>query len=92
MKNYLKIAKKSFAITQDHLDDLKCNDDRLKKLKKDEGYNVFFKLYDDDDTLYYSGYLHEDEEDEFAPLDWAMADSGCTDIKYRGKDGKFEIL
>ena len=55
-----------------------------------------FKLYDDDGELYYSGLFYGDPSTEaaFAPLDWAMADSGCTSIKYKqkGKNGKWEVL
>lgn len=49
-----------------------------------------FKLYDDDGELYYEGWLVDDDEcmvQQFV-LDWAKADSGCTDIKVL-KDGKY---
>lgn len=82
----------SFVITQDHLDGEKLPQKEINLLKK-QGYTKHFNLYDDDDVLYYSGYLHENEEDEFAPLDWAMADSGCTDCKIRNSiTGKYEAL
>lgn len=41
-----------------------------------------FKLYDDDDELYYSGWLYNDDQcivQQFV-LKWAEADSGCTTI------------
>ena len=42
-----------------------------------------FKLYDDDGQLYFEGLsTNQDCESAFQPLDWAMADAGCTDIKY----------
>jgi hypothetical protein len=49
-----------------------------------------FKLYDDDDELYYSGWLKNDEAELMVQqfvLAWAMADSGCTYIKieYNGE-------
>jgi len=52
-----------------------------------------FKLYDDDDNLYFEGIAQElgdddDPEDEFNPLDWAMNDCGCTYIKYYNKKTK----
>lgn len=58
-----------------------------------EGYTLFFKLYDDDDILYYDGYMKSDIEDEFIPLDWAMCDSGCTSMSIRNKKtGRMETL
>jgi hypothetical protein len=46
-----------------------------------------FKLYDDDDELYYSGWLLNDDwcaVQQFV-LKWAEADSGCTRITvYKG--------
>lgn len=53
----------------------------------------YFKLYDDDDILYYEGMFWDDEwcNNQSELLNWAMSDSGCTAIKVRekGKD-KFE--
>jgi hypothetical protein len=90
MRKVIRIEQ--FVITQDHLDNEKLPQAEIDQLKK-EGYNQYFKLYDDDDILYYSGYLHEKVEDEFAPLDWGMYDSGCTSIKLRNKKtGKLEVL
>ena len=52
-----------------------------------------FHLKDDDGQTYYKGYCTNDgSEAMFAPLDWAMSYVGCTEIWYRGKNGKFEIL
>lgn len=53
-----------------------------------------FRLYDDDGELHFSGrYLGSDSEDMFAPLDWAMADSGCTSICYLNDEtGNWEQL
>ena len=85
------IKNESFVITRDHLDREHMTIAQVKALK-DEGYKTIFYLYDDDDILYYTGYLKE-TADEFEPLYWAMADSGCTYIKYRNRNtGKFEIL
>jgi hypothetical protein len=53
-----------------------------------------FRLYDDDDNLYYEGYyngLDGDEEEAFEPLDWAGAYAGCTTLKYLEK-GKWVEL
>lgn len=61
-------------------------DDKLLK-----GPLFHFKLYDYDNILYYEGVS---TSESFAPLDWAMNDSGCTIIKYKqkGANGKWEIL
>lgn len=48
-----------------------------------------FKLYDDDGELYYEGVC---TDESFGPLDWARYDSGCTEIKYRQKDGSWQTL
>lgn len=49
-----------------------------------------FQLFDDDDELYFSGKCGDldtaDCDAAFAPLDWAMDDSGCTCMKYRKQD------
>lgn len=87
----------SFVITRDHLDGHSSK--KVAEYKK-LGYTKHFKLYDDDGILYYEGYLHPENAEkhheydaEFAPLNWAMADSGCTEIKYRNKDtGKYETF
>ena len=45
--------------------------------------NIKFKLFDDDEILYYEGWLLDDEEclaQQFI-LQWAMHDAGCTIIK-----------
>lgn len=46
-----------------------------------------FRLYDDDNVLYYEGRCADitqvPEEQAFAPQDWAMNDSGCTSTKFR---------
>jgi len=53
-----------------------------------EAPKVKFRLYDDDDELYFSGWLYNDAEcmvQQFV-LDWAKADSGCTTIKVHDKE------
>lgn len=46
-----------------------------------------FRLLDDDGELYFSGKCGDldnaDQDHAFAPLDWAMNDSGCTRMDYR---------
>ncbi len=55
---------------------------------------IAFKLYDDDDELYFSGYMSSAcSEEDFEPLDWAMGNYGCTKLKYRNpKTGKWKYL
>jgi hypothetical protein len=85
------IKNKCFVIVADELESKRLPNYIIANLKK-LGYNSYFTLYDDDGVLYYKGYLHEACDDAFAPLDWAMADSGCTEICYRGASGKMETL
>jgi hypothetical protein len=48
-----------------------------------------FRLYDDDNELYYEGLcLNLDDQPDssaFEPLDWAMGDAGCVRMDYRKK-------
>lgn len=56
---------------------------------------IAFKLYDDDDELYFSGYqTHNPKDSGFEPLDdFGEGHSGCTKIKYRNpKTGKWDLL
>ena len=49
-----------------------------------------FRMYDDDDELYYQGYSNDSSS--FAPLDdFGMPNAGCTDIRY-WENGKWEAL
>jgi len=85
-----------FCILSDFLSGYRPTD-KEKKLKVKHNLNDFFELYDDDYIKYYSGYanfdlMYDNDMDEFTILDMAMADSGCTMMKIRGKDGKMEIL
>jgi hypothetical protein len=47
-----------------------------------------FKIYDDDDELYYEG---RSSRIDFEPLDWAMWDAGATRIDYL-ENGKWVTL
>lgn len=52
-----------------------------------------FKMYDDDNELYYTGRLVGDDVAGFEPLDdYGMPNAGCTGIKYKSKDGVWEYL
>jgi hypothetical protein len=90
-----------WKITYDWLEKKKINkeswdfDEQVwNQLPQEE--KVKIKLYDDDDILYFDGIyndLNESEEKAFAPLDWAMNDSGCTSLKYKcPKDGTWKVL
>jgi len=52
-----------------------------------------FRLYDDDDNLYYEGFIYGDDKIHgFEPLDdFGMPNDGCTTIKYL-VDGNWKIL
>lgn len=52
-------------------------------------------MFDDDDNLYFEGYLVGDKNshDGFMPLDnYGSPDSGCTYIKYKNEKGEWVIL
>jgi hypothetical protein len=92
IKVFKQDGEHAFCITQDHLDGIKSTDKEKREAKK-EGMDEYFKLYDDDDILYYSGYYNmEVIDEEFDILDWAMADSGCTRIDLRNAQGQMETL
>lgn len=81
-----------FVILNDFLEGYTATDDEKKRAKA-LNLNVFFELYDDDDEKYYSGYMHQDIEDEFEPQDWGMYYAGVTYSKIRNaNNGKMEVL
>lgn len=58
---------------------------------------VRFRVLDDDGEVYYGGaisrsWLDGDEELAFAPLIFATADAGATDMQYRDKNGEWRLL
>lgn len=91
-----------WIITKDHLDGSNEDFNRtgygtiksIDEIPADK--RIPFKLYDDDNELYYTGIAETgacDTEEGFEPLDWAMCDAGCTEIKYRNKTtGIWETL
>lgn len=59
--------------------------DTYFKLAESNSGKIDFKLYDDDNELYYEGWLIDDDEaivQQFV-LRWAEADSGCTLIEVK---------
>lgn len=78
-----------WAITVDNLDHAKLGESLGgggAVGKKTKEMTIAIRLYDDDDELYYSGWMTQelmDSEDCFAPLDWAMFNAGCTSMQYK---------
>jgi hypothetical protein len=90
--------KGSWVITKDHLGDGAEGTigPSITTLTAEEikAKGVHFKMYDDDNELYYEGYcIFRDGEEGFYPLeDFGEPNAGCTGIKYRNKDGTYEWL
>lgn len=87
---------KHWTITKDHLERPGSEFNRAET-EKAADHVIPFKLYDDDGNLYYEGYmsekLYEAGEAIFEPLDWAMADAGCTELKVNGpRDAGFQVV
>lgn len=63
------------------------NDERFAKAD-----TIPIRLMDDDGEVYYEGRAtrkripDSSEEYAFEPLDWAMADAGCTELQYFDDD------
>ena len=56
------------------------------------GQGLAFKMYDDDDELYYEGKFVGDETQIMSPLfDYGMPNAGCTYMKYN-IDGKWVVI
>lgn len=80
----------SWIITYDHIDERPRLIGSFGTL---DGLKHVFRLYDDDKNLCFSGFSDDmDSEFAFDPLDWATADSGCTEIQYRQDDGTWRTL
>lgn len=84
-KDELEFTYEGFArfwaaqLFADNVDELGLSPEKLEQLP-----DTKFKLYDDDNELYYSGWLKDDGGELLVQqfvLAWAMADSGCTSIK-----------
>ncbi|MBO88162.1 MAG: hypothetical protein CMP14_01460 [Rickettsiales bacterium] len=66
------------------------NSELEKSLKAGKGQE--FKMFDDDQTLYYEGLIVGDYTG-FEPLDdFGMPNAGCTAIAYKNKSNVFEII
>lgn len=66
------------------------SDELKEQLQAGEG--EYFKMYDADGNLYYTGRIVGDFEG-FEPLDdYGMPNAGAIDIHYKNKNGEFEPL
>jgi hypothetical protein len=68
-------------------------EEMLARLRAGDGEP--FRLYDDDEELYYDGLFLGDSESEdgFGPLDdFGTPNAGATEIRYRRAGGKWETL
>ena len=90
MEVYPEMMNGSFVITEDHLDGVEEYSEGLATPETVKSKGQQFRLLDDDGILYYSGVcLHGGSEDAvFAPLDWGMANAGCTEIQYLSLSGE----
>lgn len=78
-----------WVIDVDHIDPKRESEGRLsmavKNLHDNKACTLRFRLYDDDNVLYYEGRMNpamlDDEALAFEPLDWASAHAGCTRLE-----------
>ena len=81
----------AYIITHNIIDGEDRRERTATELKQ---FTHFFRLYDDDGELYFTGYSDDSESERaFIPLDAIGASYGCTEIKYRNANtGKMETL
>ncbi|MGH7239877.1 MAG: hypothetical protein ACREHG_07405 [Candidatus Saccharimonadales bacterium] len=96
----------AWRITRDHLAGAfadiygpwNSTDEQIEVLRhpvKNADQLTRFRIYDDDDELYFSGYFFGDSESEdgFGPLDdYGLPDAGATRIDYLRENGEWETL
>lgn len=99
-------ANYGFIVKRDHLDDTDIevigpsNIDPTVEERLLKGEGRCFKIYDDDQELYFSGRCIDLEADgdslsegSFGPLwDYGTPDSGATEIRYRMDNGTWQQL
>lgn len=62
------------------------------QLELDADHGTEFKMYDDDGEWYYTG-LIVGEFDKREPLDdFGLPNAGCTEIRYKNDEGKWEAV
>ena len=87
----------SWIITEDHLDGEETNvtgpRGSTTDWKANPNQGVEFKMYDDDQELYYTGRIVGDY-DGFEPMDdFGTPNAGCTGIMYKNETtGEWEYL
>jgi hypothetical protein len=85
-----------WKVTKDHIEEegkvLEVNVLSRNYEESDEPKLIHpFKMFDDDDNLYYEGFSTDDSS--FGPLDnYGTPNAGCTYIQYKNGFGKFETL
>ena len=87
--------KGKYIITTDVIDDGERNTNpKLQGYDEIYKHGQTFKLFDDDDVLYFIGVcVHDDGEEMFAPLDAIGEEYGCTSIQYlNATTGKWDIV
>lgn len=94
--NRKTIEKNQAIITKDYMSEGEYKgeyDNKVITLQKAGTVRKRFKLYDDDDILYYEGYFYDDDESEnqMYLMDWGMYDSGCTKILVAEENGEFVL-
>lgn len=75
------LKTKHWTLTYDHLEDRPL-------YQAEEAQTVPFQLFDDDGTLYFTGFMSEalyDSHQVLDPLDYAIEVYGCTEMRVDGK-------
>lgn len=65
-----------------HLNPIACDDDKVNAAPV-----VRFRILDDDDVVYYGGWLNDDDEclNQISVGEWAMRDAGATVVQVKRK-------
>lgn len=93
-KDFL-VRSRDCTISNNHAKRLVKLESNKRRREIRKSMPIAFRLYDDDDELYFSGYqTHGPRDDGFEPLDdFGEGYAGCTKIKYRNpKTGKWHLL
>lgn len=88
-----------WIITKDHLDGTDegtigpsdIGDGMMQALR--EGAGEYFRLFDDDGELYYTGRIVGELGDDGDPLtDFGMPNAGCTYMSMKNAAGQWEVV
>jgi len=68
--------------------------DENRKVEIPKSFGQKFRLLDDDDQIYFYGWMYNGEKDfdEFRPLDEYGEAYGCTSLQYKNKEGEWKCL